>query len=70
MGKPDMPPPPTPPPPAVDVTDKAIQNARTMERRKQLGLQGRMSTFLTTRQGGETQASPTAAPTPKTYLGQ
>jgi hypothetical protein len=36
-----------------------------MERRRQLGLQGRMSTFLTTAQGD--QSPPTTAP--KTLLG-
>jgi hypothetical protein len=33
-----------------DPSDQAAQNARLMERRAQLGLQGRMSTFLTTSQ--------------------
>jgi hypothetical protein len=31
-----------------DATDEAIKNARMFERRQQLGMQGRMSTFLQT----------------------
>jgi hypothetical protein len=54
-------------PDAPDAADAALNNARTMERRKQLGLQGRMSTFLTTAQG---EAPAQGAPAPaKTLLG-
>ncbi len=52
-------------PPLPDASDEAVRNARLMERRRQLGLQGRMSTFLTTAQGD--QSPPTTAP--KTLLG-
>lgn len=54
-------------PPTPDTADEAVQNARIMERRKQLGLQGRMSTFLTTAQGDQAPAQTSA---PKTLLGQ
>lgn len=63
---PKMPKPPTLPP-TPDAADEAVQNARIMERRKQLGLQGRMSTFLTTAQGDQAPAQTSA---PKTLLGQ
>jgi hypothetical protein len=43
------------PPLAPDATDEAVQNARIMERRKQIGMTGRMSTFLTT-SGGDSSA--------------
>lgn len=50
-------------PKAPDPADEAVRNARLMERRKQLGLQGRMSTFLTTAQGDQTTAAPRAQQT-------
>jgi hypothetical protein len=43
--------PPPLPPLAPDAADEAVQAARTFERRRQVGLQGRMSTFLQTAQG-------------------
>jgi hypothetical protein len=43
------------PPLAPDATDEAVQNARIMERRRQIGMNGRMSTFLTT-SGGDSSA--------------
>jgi hypothetical protein len=48
------------PPPPIDPSDEAIKNARIFERRRQLGLQGRMSTFLTTAQE-ESPAPPPVA---------
>lgn len=56
------------PPAAPDAADEALQNARIMERRKQLGLQGRMTTFLTTAQGDQAPAASSA--TSKTFLGE
>jgi hypothetical protein len=53
-------------PKAPDPADDAVRNARLMERRKQLGLQGRMSTFLTTAQGDQ---APAKASTQQTLLG-
>ena len=56
------------PPPPPDAADEAVQAARTFERRRQLGLQGRMSTFLQTAQGESSGgAGDTNAPT--TILG-
>ena len=55
------------PPKAPDPADDAVRNARIMERRKQLGLQGRMSTFLTTAQGDQAPAQSSASTT--TLLG-
>ncbi len=52
-----------------DAADEAINAARTMERRKQLGLQGRLTTFLTTAQGDKGPSS-AGAPQAKTLLGQ
>jgi hypothetical protein len=46
-----IPPPPDAAPPPADPTDDALRRARLMERRKELGLQGRMTTFLTGAQG-------------------
>jgi len=66
MGTVNIPPAPRLPD-APDAADEALNNARTMERRKQLGLQGRMSTFLTTAQG-EKPAQGAPAPA-KTLLG-
>jgi len=66
MGAPSVPAPPPLPAPAPDAADAAVQAARTMERRKQLGLKGRMSTYLTTAQGEE-EAPPSGG---KTMLGQ
>lgn len=54
-------------PPTPDAADEALRNAKIMERRKQLGLQGRMSTFLTTAQGDQAPAQ-SSAPT-KSLLG-
>lgn len=58
-------------PPPPDAADQAVQAARIFERRKQLGLQGRMSTFLTTAQGDQAPAQPTATAQygGKTFLG-
>jgi hypothetical protein len=53
-----------------DAADQAINNARTMERRKQLGLQGRLTTFLTTAQGDKGSSSAGAPQVAKTLLGQ
>jgi hypothetical protein len=50
-----------------DAADDAVQSARTFERRKQIGLQGRMSTFLTTGSSGEGEGSYSAPTT--TILG-
>lgn len=48
------------PPLAPDATDDAVQAARIMERRKQIGMNGRMSTFLTTASDqGQTNNTPT-----------
>ncbi len=60
----DLKPPPIPAgaPAAPDAGDVALRNARLMERRRQLGLLGRMSTFLTTADGDKTGAV-TSAPT-------
>jgi hypothetical protein len=41
-----------------DAADEAIRNARIMERRKQTGLAGRMSTFLTGGKGDEQNLVP------------
>lgn len=51
-----------------DVADEAIRNARIMERRKQLGLMGRMSTFLTGGKGDEQNLKPSPV-IDKTLLG-
>jgi hypothetical protein len=51
---------------APDAGDEALNNARIMERRRQLGLMGRMSTFLTTAQGDQ---APAASTVQKTLLG-
>lgn len=67
MGSVNIPPPPRLPDPP-DAADQAINNARTMERRKQLGLQGRLTTFLTTAQG-EKGPNSAGAPQAKTLLG-
>jgi hypothetical protein len=53
MATPSLPKLPAGPPPAPDAADEAVRNARLMERRRQLGLQGRMSTYLTTAQDGQ-----------------
>jgi hypothetical protein len=68
MGTVKIPPTPRMPDPP-DAADQAINNARTMERRKQLGLQGRLTTFLTTAQGDKGPSS-AGAPQAKTLLGQ
>lgn len=57
-------------PDAPDAADQAINNARTMERRKQLGLQGRLTTFLTTAQGDKGMPNSAGAPQVRTLLGQ
>jgi hypothetical protein len=57
------PPDPGAPPKPPDPADEAVKNARLMERRKQLGLQGRMSTFLTTAQSDQPQSAPAAQST-------
>ena len=67
MGSINVPPPARMPDPP-DAADQALNNARTMERRKQLGLQGRMSTFLTTSQG-EKGPNSAGAPQSKNMLG-
>jgi hypothetical protein len=59
------------PPLSPDATDEAVQNARIMERRKQIGMNGRMSTFLTT-SGGDSAAYNSGSQsmnTPTTVLG-
>jgi hypothetical protein len=60
--KPNLPTPPSAPDPA----DAAVRNARLMERRKQLGLTGRMSTFITTSQGSDGGGNGKAAQPPST----
>jgi len=60
MGSPNIPETPTPPPPP-DAADTAVRNARLAERRRQIGLQGRLSTFLTDYQG-QKQSSASAPP--------
>lgn len=57
VASPKMPKMPDAPPPPADPADEALRQARLMERRKQLGLQGRMSTFLTTAQGDQAPAT-------------
>jgi hypothetical protein len=50
------------PPESPDAADEAVQAARTFERRRQIGLQGRASTFLQTAQpdsGGNVNAPTT-----------
>jgi hypothetical protein len=58
--------PPSPPPPP-DAADTAVKNARLAERRRQIGLQGRLSTFLTDYQGQKQSSS--AAPPASSLLG-
>jgi hypothetical protein len=73
MGGPTL---PAAPAAAPDAADQAVQAARLMERRKQLGLQGRMSTYLATSQQEGTSGQAGNAPSgvavgaPKTLLGQ
>lgn len=62
---PSPPPMPGSPPPPPDQADLALRNAKLQERRRQLGLQGRMTTFLTGSQG-DTSAPPSPM---KTLLG-
>jgi hypothetical protein len=64
MGTPSLPP---PPPSGPDAADQALQSARIMERRRQLGLQGRMSTFLSTQQDNNLPSG--GGSTGKTLLG-
>lgn len=52
--RPEVPALPAPLPAAPDAGDQAIQNARLMERRRQLGMQGRSSTWLTGARGDTT----------------
>lgn len=68
MGSVNIPPPAKVPDPP-DAADQAINNARVMERRKQLGLQGRLTTFLTTSQGDKGPSSAGAPQAGKTLLG-
>lgn len=63
---PDPAPMPGPPPPPPDEADMALRNAKLQERRKQLGLQGRMTTFLT---GSNNDNPQPAANTLKSLLG-
>lgn len=49
-----------------DAADTAIRNAKLMERRRQLGLEGRRSTWLTGARGDSTSDLVTAT---KTILG-
>jgi len=63
---PALPPMPGTPPPPPDAADIALRNAKLMERRRQLGLQGRLTTFLTGAQGDT--APPTTQQT--TLLGR
>lgn len=65
FSSPEPPPMPGAPPPPPDQADLALRNAKLQERRRQLGLQGRMTTFLTGSQG-DTSQPPTAM---KTLLG-
>lgn len=65
FSSPSPPPMPGPPPPVPDQADLALRNAKLQERRRQLGLQGRMTTFLTGSQGDESQP----ITQPKTLLG-
>lgn len=58
---------PAEPPPPPDATDDAVRAARLMERRRQLGLLGRMSTYLTTAQDGQSASQATGGQT--TLLG-
>lgn len=60
-----LPPMPGAPPPPPDQADMALRNAKLQERRRQLGLMGRMTTFLTGSQGDTSQP----ATDPKTLLG-
>lgn len=64
-------------PTVPDVTDDSVQNARMFERRNQLGLMGRMSTYLTTDQkqsspiggGGSASTTPASQSAPTSALG-
>lgn len=65
VASPKMPALPGAPPPPPDPADEALRAAKLQERRKQLGLQGRMTTLLTGSQG-DTSPVPLAT---KTLLG-
>jgi hypothetical protein len=56
-------------PATPDAADEAVKAARLQERRRQLGFQGRMSTFLTDYQG-QRGAGISAPQDGKTLLGQ
>jgi hypothetical protein len=59
--KPPMPDMPGAPPPAPEMQDEAIRNAKLAERRRQLGLAGRQSTWLTGARGDTNQPTIGAA---------
>lgn len=57
IDKPKLPTAPAAAPPAPEMQDEAIKNAKLMERRRQLGLAGRGSTWLTGARGDTTPVS-------------
>lgn len=71
MGSYSAPPVPDAPPPPPSESDVAIRNAKLQERRRQLGLQGIRSTFLTmlTPGGDGGRAQSSATPPTTTVLG-